>query len=355
MQSKRRSFIKSVAAGGLLTTAAGCLGNDDSDSGGDSGSGGDSTGDSDSGGDTDSGGDSGSDFPSETMNWLVGASAGGGFDTAVRGLVQFVPDYFDADVDHVVENVTPPRSMFLQLYRSDPDGYTIGSFPYEGEIGAYTTGADIPNPAELTAIARLITTEYVVFVGADTGIESLEDLQEYGPLVWATPGEGTTAWQSSIITSGILDLDVSLLNFESTPEAVSAILRGDAEVSLGPNTTGAIQEAVQAGDVIPLAIFSEEVPEIYEGTPTAAEAGYEEFLALNLDRVIFGPPEIPSDRVDIIADAILETLDSDEMQQWAEDNDAFLNPTGPDELGGLIEQAVDLAAEYEEILSNPPS
>lgn len=328
MSGNRRQFLKTVAVAGSASLVAGCVGGDGQGADGD-------------------------EFPSDDIRWIVGASPGGGFDTTVRTVVEFIPNYQDADVDHIVDNVSPPREGFLELHRSDPDGYTIGSYPFEGFIGDYATGADIPDPSELTPVARMITTEYVIVAGAGSGIESIEDMQATDTVLWSTPGEGTTAWQSSIISAGLFDINVRFVNFEGMSEAVTAVLREDTHVALGPVTSPPIVEALNAGDVVPVVVFSEEIPDVAEGAPTAPEAGYEQLLSLNLNRSAFGPPDIPDDRLDYLSDLIIRTLEGDEMQQWAEENDEFVNPGGPEELGGVVQQATEVAQEFEHLLSDP--
>ncbi|MFC6766130.1 Bug family tripartite tricarboxylate transporter substrate binding protein [Natrinema soli] len=293
-----------------------------------------------------------SEFLSEEITFIVTFSPGGGFDTYARGLVDLLPDHLPEDVDFVVENSTPNFTGLMDIWRADPDGHTIGTTAALGMVARQIV-EDVPyDMREFTWLARMALTEYMIAAGADTGYESVDDLREADEVDWATPGAGTTAWLASIISASDLEINFNVVNFEGTQEAAAAVLRGDADVMLGPTTTPSLTEPLNAGDMTPIVSFTDEQPETVPETDTATDIGQEGLMNLNLNRPVFGPPDIPDDRANTLSESIVETLESDEMQPWAEENERPINATGRDEMSDTISGAFDTLSEYEDLLND---
>lgn len=322
----RRTVLTSAAAGsvGLLS---GCIG-------GELGNGGSQT-----------------EFLSEDITFIVTFSAGGGFDTYARGLVDNLPSHLPEEVNFVVENQTPNFTGLMNIWRADPDGHTIGTTAALGMVARQIV-EDVPyDMREFTWLSRMALTEYMIAAGSDTGYSSVDDLRNAGEVKWATPGAGTTAWLASIISATDLEIDFKVTNFEGTQEAAAAVLRGDVDVMLGPTTSPSLTEPLSAGDLEPIVSFTEEPPESAPNSDTAVDIGQEGLMDLNLNRPVFGPPDIPDDRASTLSESIVDTLNSDEMQQWAEENERPINAAGREEMSSTISGAFDTLSQYEDLLN----
>lgn len=325
----RRSIIKKSAIAGI-SLLAGCVGGDN--------------GDAETGNET-------SDFPSEDMTFIVTFTPGGGFDTYARGLTQYLPEHLPNDVNFTVENSPPSYTGLMEIWQADADGHTIGTTAPLGMI-ARQIAEDVPyDMREFSWIARMAITEYMIVVGEETPYESVDDLRNADQIDWATPGSGTTAWLASLISATDLDINYNLVNFEGTQEAAAAVLRGDADATLGPTTTPSLTEPLNGGDMRGIVSFTEEPPEIAPNIETATDIGEEQLIDLNLNRPVFGPPDIDDGRVDVLSESILDTLNSQEMSEWAEENDRPINPADAEEMASTINNAFETLSQYEDLLS----
>ena len=70
-------------------------------------------------------------FPERDITWIVPYAPGGGFDAWSRQIALTMQKYLPKGINVVVKNVTGAggRTGSIGLYRSNPDGYTIGFAP----------------------------------------------------------------------------------------------------------------------------------------------------------------------------------------------------------------------------------
>src|ERR1017187_4087337 len=73
-------------------------------------------------------------FPAKNIQFIIPYAAGGGFDSYVRFISPVIERYLPNRVSIVPINVTAGSGSrgTTQLYRSKPDGYTIGIFDVPG-------------------------------------------------------------------------------------------------------------------------------------------------------------------------------------------------------------------------------
>ena len=78
------------------------------------------------------------DFPKKRITWIVTYPPGGGYDTYSRAIARVLPKYLPNEVDVLVKNVNGAggRRGTAFLYRSKPDGYTIGMLNPGGLISS---------------------------------------------------------------------------------------------------------------------------------------------------------------------------------------------------------------------------
>jgi tripartite-type tricarboxylate transporter receptor subunit TctC len=70
-------------------------------------------------------------YKGKTIRFIVGFSAGGGFDTYSRMIARHIGKHIPGNPDTIVENMTGAGSLVAANYiynRADPDGLTIGNF-----------------------------------------------------------------------------------------------------------------------------------------------------------------------------------------------------------------------------------
>ncbi len=127
-------------------------------------------------------------------------------------------------------------------------------------------------------VGSLIRDEFVLLVSAESGITSWEDLVEYGKdktIIYGsnTPGGGTHIVQTALF--GEAGLDAQALTSDGSNKDILAVMSGDAICTAA--TTTLAETYVESGEMIPIAIFSNDKYTGYEGfeVPTVPSFGYD--------------------------------------------------------------------------------
>lgn len=323
----RRALLKAGVIGIGSSTLAGCIGTGDDPSG---------------------------DFPTEDIRWIVPYGPGGGFDTYSRGLAEFMPNHLPNDVDIIVENVEGAggQTGAIEMWRSDPDGYTIGIWNVPGMITQQLVADTEYDLTEVSWIGRISTESYMMGVGADTPYESLDDLRNADePVQFSQTAPGATGYLVDVVAAEVLDYEYHhVMGFEGSAAQVGGVLRGDAEAVT--TIFQVIQPAVEDGEIRPIVVLAEEAPSFAADTPTVVDLGYDELTDLRLQNPVGGPPGIDDEVVEVLESAMISAANSDEMQEWAENNEVPIEPANSQETAQGVIDAVDLFDEYQDLLED---
>ena len=75
-------------------------------------------------------------FPNRDIEIVIPYNAGGGFDTYIRALAPHMEKHLPGDINVLPINVPGAggRRGASEVYRADPDGYTIGIFNLPGVL-----------------------------------------------------------------------------------------------------------------------------------------------------------------------------------------------------------------------------
>lgn len=344
----RRRFLQLTGGAALATTLAGCTGNGDGDA--DPGDGDADPGDGDS---DDNGEDDSIDYPTDDIRWVIPYSTGGGFDTYSRGTAEFMPEYLPNDVDIRPENVPGAggRTGANEIYRADPDGYTIGIFNVPGMVTTQLVQDTEYDLTEIEWIGRLGAEAYILSVGSHTDYRSLQDLQEADEVSFAVTGAGGTSDLITAIGTDVMDINTSLVSgYEGSAEARTGVIRGDADARM--TTYGNAQGHIEDGDMVGVIALDSEAPDFAPDAQVVTEEGYDELAGMGLQRPVGAPPDTPGEVIDILEDSLEQTVQSDEMQEWAEDQDRPLNWADAEETAQIIENTTVTFDDYRDILED---
>lgn len=320
-QLNRRKLLQLGGSAAVLSMTAGCIGADDSE-----------------------------EYPTDNIRLVVPYGPGGGFDTYARGLADHMPDHLGAEV--TVDNVEGAggRTGANEVYRADPDGYTIGLFNVPGMIATQLVEETEYNLNEVSWVGRIGAEPYMILVGSDTDYETVEDLQNADePIRFAQTGAGATSWLVDVIATQAMDIERNhVMGYDGSQGMITAVLRGEAEAM--SMVYQAVQPQVEDGELRPIVALAEEPPDFAPDTPTAAEVGYEDLANLGLHYPIGGPPDVDEDRIEILEEALLDTANSEEMEEWGEEVGLPIEPLGSQETGELINNMNSLIEQYQDLL-----
>lgn len=348
----RRRFLELTGGASAAGLLAGCTGG-----GGDGGDGGDG-----SGGDGGDGG-GGDDYPNREIRWVIPYSPGGGFDTYSRAIANRMPQHMPNSVNIFADNVSGAggRRGANEIYRAEPDGYTIGIWNMPGMIAAQVVLETEYDTSQVSWLGRIVQEPYALLVAEDGPFDTLDDVVNANETLGRTvkvagTGAGSTASLVSILSLSTMEVDFEFVfGFAGTQENAASVLRGETDLfqtSIGSSTAS---EFVSGPDGKALVYYGgEEIrPDWLEGVPTAEEAGFPSLQGLLANhRLVGGPPGIPDDRHQILEDAFVQTVTSDEFAEWA---DEAGRPIGPvvsgDETLEVVEGLKQTMEDNQEILS----
>lgn len=293
----------------------------------------------------------------EEIRLIVPFSPGGGYDAWGRLMAPVMAEKLGEGVDIVVENISGGGGMrgVNTLYSGPADGSQIAIFSPQDVALAQTLGhaEDDFDLTTMTFLGQFTEDPQVFLASADADFDSIEDLADRGEPVLHAAQELSPI---ELLTYDAYGVDAEYVLHEGTPEVSLAILRGDADVTVG--SLSSILEYLESGDMKPiLYVASEEAtPETpgYEqikDAPTARTTGHPE-LAENLlqNRVVAAAPETPDCVADALSGALAETLEDPEFISQAEEAALVVVPAGPEEAAEAVTRSLDTMTENRDVL-----
>ena len=260
--------------------------------------------------------------PRRPISLIIMAGTGGGADQIAR-FIQSVAQQNDMTPRPLVPENRGGGSgaeALIAVNNTNAPDYTIlatlNSF-FTTPLLQSNLGIDI---TEFTPIEIMGVDPFVLWVNADSGITSLEQwVEEVGsmePNQYVMGGTGQGQEDSLVIgwLESNFDLDIKYIPFSGGGE-VAAALAGN-QVMATVNNPAEARGFLANGDVVPLAIFSEERSPNLPDVPTMAELGYD-FTYYN-QRAIVGAPGMSEEAAEYYRDLFQQIYDGEQWQQYME-------------------------------------
>lgn len=262
--------------------------------------------------------DDAADYPTKTIQFLVAAGAGGGTDNFAR----VVRPMFEEALGDARINVInlPSASGALAHQRTAngaPDGHTL-DFASTTLVTSLAAGQNPIGLDQLTPVARMQSDVMALFVNP----ERYPDFESFLEYAKENPGEVTvggthTASPDHVSFLSLRDasgLDMNFIPYDSTGNATANVLGNNIDAtttSLSP-----LLSYMEAGQMMPILVFSDERLADYPDVPTTAE--YEWDLTDGNDRAIFVHADTPEPLLKRLEDTFKKVYDSEEYQTYAE-------------------------------------
>lgn len=295
-------------------------------------------------------GGGGGDFPSEEITFIVPYPTGSGFDAYARAISDVWDD--EVGVDVIVDNIDGAGGLTATetLYSADPDGYTVGFLNIPGFSVSELTQDVNYELAEMEHLARVTQGTYVLYGNPDE-VESWDDLTEMETVDWGVEGMGASNAMAAIVTSEAAGMDTNFVTGYSSPEIRQAVIQ--TEIDVGLHTVGTARDQIEEGDLQPLLVFSEEPIDWMPDAQLTEDVPELEGLAqvVNMSRIVSAPPDLDEDRAAFLEETLLNTLHSDELEEWAEETGQALNRrAGRQEAGEVIDQSLEIFEQYVDVI-----
>lgn len=269
------------------------------------------------------------EFPEKNIHSIVTFSPGGGFDTISRAISRSIEKYLPKGVKAIVKNVTGAGGVTgtVYLYRSKPDGYTIGQM-YGGMMpvpflrGAKKAGFDFE---KFTWLARVGGEPYALLLRNDSKYKTLEDLQQGKRVTWGVESIGAGRWFDAFIAAAELRIPFDVVSgYRGTGESLPGLLRGDYDVFLQPIDHPSVVPYLKTNEIRPVLDLAGKRSVNAPDVPTAKDAGYDFTLASS--RHMAAPPGTPADRAKILETALLKAMNDKEFTDFLLKSGLILDP-----------------------------
>lgn len=250
---------------------------------------------------------------------MAPAGPGGGWDQTARSIQSTLQsEGLVANIQ--VENVagaggTIGLQQFVNRSSGDPAATIVGGYVM---VGAVIANASPVSLTDVTPLARL-TGEYVVVVaGANSPINSADDLaaaltENAGAVTWAGGSAGGVDHIAAGLFAQAAGVDPATINYipySGGGEALAAILGG--QVTVGVSGYSEFSAQIEAGSVKVIGITAPERQD-YLDAPTFAEQGFD--VEVQNWRMIAGAPGITDEQKAELVGTI-ETMAASDA--WAE-------------------------------------
>lgn len=306
MRASRHSVIRrtAAAAGGLVlvAAAAGC----NQATGG--------------------GGAAGQEFPSDTVEFMVPAAAGGGWDSTARAMQQVIQDEDVIDESVEVFNVEGGGGATglaqLQEDNGNPHHLMMTGLVM---IGALELADSEVSLEDTTPIAVLTSEAEAFVVPADSPFQTIQDVVDAyleDPQA-VTFGGGSAGGSDQLVAAELVNTaggdagEMKYVGYSGGGEAIAGILSGDVEV--GVSGISEFTEQIEAGKMRLLAVSTADPIEVDgEESPTLQDAGYDVDFA-NW-RAVVAAPGLSDEQKDQVTEVVDEMHGTDAWQQQLEQN-----------------------------------
>jgi tripartite-type tricarboxylate transporter receptor subunit TctC len=269
------------------------------------------------------------EYPDKPITFIVPFGAGSSFDALARKLGERWEKELNVSV--VVKPLpgSGGRRGSIRVYKSKPDGYTIGwthFVPFLSDI--YLRGKkptiDIRKVAIVYQISR---SQFYMFVNKKSSYMSLADLKKAGrPLKFASTGIGAITWVQANALGATVGFPVSfVLGYKKLADAALAVAKGDAEAGVG----GAVHFRGVQDDLRPLMFFGPARDKFFPDVVSAGELGYAKLTNLGAPRVITAPPGTPESRLRVLRAAAIRAVKDKAFVDWATETGYYMNPQDP--------------------------
>ena len=213
-------------------------------------------------------------WPTQRVTVVVPFGAGSVTDILARIFADEMGKKWGQQV--IVEN-RPGLAGTAAVAKAVPDGYTLMVTSNGHTVaGLVTKDAPFDPVKDFAGITRLGSAPLFLITYPGTPVKTLQDVielakKEPGKLNFSSPGLASTTFIAGALFRKAAGINIVHVPFRSAPDAVTAVIRGDAQMYFAP--VNLARDQAEAGKVNAIAAATaQRMPEL-PNTPTFTEAG----------------------------------------------------------------------------------
>ncbi len=276
------------------------------------------------------------DYPNQMVRIVVPFSAGSITDGLARILADKLATVWKQQV--IVENRAGLPGT-TSVAKAAPDGYTLMLTSNGHTIAAVINKSLQFDPVkDFAGVSQVAAVPMVMIVPPDFPAKSLKEFLQMakdkpGTLNFSSAGVASTSFLSAEILRQNAGVNMVHVPYKGAPEAVTAVVRGDAQMYFAP--IPAARELGATGKVKVLAINSAtRVPQLPD-TPTVAESGLPNYK-YNSWFGVMAPAGTPKPILDKVAKDIASVLAMPDVKEKLDVQGSIPAPNTPEAFDAII-------------------
>lgn len=214
------------------------------------------------------------DYPKKDITVVVPYGAGGTTDLCVRGVLDAVPDGA-VSKNFMVSNVAGGSGLVgaTQFVNAAADGYTIGVLNCDLVLNNVLGNTEITSD-QFVPLACIENDPYLFVVSKDAPYQTFEDFVAYakdhpGEITVSDTGAGAAPHLAYLALTQQLGLDLKTIAYDSAADSVVGVVSGEVQAAI--TASGAAVGQIEGGNLVPLAVTSNERLSTYPDVPAMGE------------------------------------------------------------------------------------
>jgi tripartite-type tricarboxylate transporter receptor subunit TctC len=280
-------------------------------------------------------------YPTQVVKIVVPFSAGSNTDILARVLADKLGPLWGQTV--IVEN-KPGVPGTVSVANSAADGYTL-MLTSNGHTILNVLNKDLPiDPINaFSGVSEVASVPLVLTVTPDLPAKSLMDFialakEKPGTFNFASAGLASSNYIAGELLKQTAKIDISHVPYRGTPEQITSLMRGDAQLSMA--FLGTSLSFIQSGKVRALAIATPQRSSSLPDVPTFAEAGMPEYRYDSWFGVL-APAKTPAPILKKVSGDIASVLKGADVQQKLQTLGAVPVGNTPEQFDAIIRSDAD--------------
>jgi len=280
------------------------------------------------------------DYPNRPVQIIIAYGAGTIGDVSMRILAQKLSS--DLGKNFIVENRPGAAGVVAAkaAAMAAPDGYTLVLI---GNSYAISTALFKSLPynivKDFAPISGIATFDFLVATKKDSRFKSMKDVIAYakehpGKLTIATLSPGTTQYLAVELLKVTAGINVTAVPFRSSPDAATALLRGDVDIDM--DSYAPLKSLLASGQIDVIAATGKNRVPFLKDVPTVAESGLPNFDVTSWNGIA-APAGVPGSIVAKLSKAVNEALQSPDVQATGQRLGMVMHGSSPAELESRLQ------------------
>lgn len=253
-------------------------------------------------------------FPSERIEVVSHASAGGGTDQTIRMWLDEAAKILGQDLVVIYKQGGGARTAHEYLASRPADGHTMMATT-ETHLYTIAQGNSPLGIDDIKGLVRAMQDPSLIVVRSDSPYQTYEELvaaSQQNALNWGVAQVGGTEHIGIASWAEKASVQYRVVPFGGGGDMITALRSGAVDASLANVSEAA--GSVMDGDLRALAILADQPSPTLPDVPTAASKGHD--VSVNTTRGYAVLADTPPERVKILEEALLQAMKGEQFQEY---------------------------------------